>query len=372
MIQIQCRNCGRRLRVNDNAIGMAVKCPDCDARVNVPKTASPPAVQRHRAELVERPAHKPKRRRPTDVQMSVSHSPSPSNSLGIGSIVLGVLAFSICWIPLVGLISLPLSLLGLLLATIGCVVAIRRRGAGVGFPIAGVAVCGLAAAVTLTLNFMIGAATVGSATVAAEAIQRRAEEIDAAKNVRDNELTVAAPPEIDGGEADGAGSASTDPGLETPQTQWTPAGQVATVEDVSYRIRSVSVGRIDLLQLSERMQSRDALTRIEIEISSHAANKKRDFVGYNNPRTQFLDVPRPTLTDNFGNQYKRIDFGIARPVGQIDSTASLYPGDSVTEVLVFEAPLETATLLRLTLPAEYVVDQTGVVRFEIPSDVYRD
>lgn len=79
----------------------------------------------------------------------MSHAPQPptptvnvnlprrGSSLGIASLILGVVAFAICWIPLLGMLGIPLSGLGLLLGIVGTIVAVVRRGSGIGFPIAG-------------------------------------------------------------------------------------------------------------------------------------------------------------------------------------------------------------------------------------------
>jgi hypothetical protein len=60
--------------------------------------------------------------------------------------VLGILGFMVCWVPLLGLVGLPLSGLGVLLGTIGLATAIARGGIGIGFPIGGLAISLLAVA----------------------------------------------------------------------------------------------------------------------------------------------------------------------------------------------------------------------------------
>ena len=72
--------------------------------------------------------------------------------------VLGVVGLLLSLIPCVGWIGLPLSGLGLVLGVVGGVVAVARKGHGVGFPIAGSAISGLALAIggfwlLLTLRF---------------------------------------------------------------------------------------------------------------------------------------------------------------------------------------------------------------------------
>jgi hypothetical protein len=88
---------------------------------------------------------------------AVSHSVA-AHSLGISAVILGILALLICWIPLFGLLGLPLSGLGLLLGLIGLGVAVKRRGAGIGFPIAGSAISGLAIVIVLTITQLLSEA----------------------------------------------------------------------------------------------------------------------------------------------------------------------------------------------------------------------
>jgi hypothetical protein len=59
-------------------------------------------------------------------------------------------------IPCFGFVSLPLSGLGLLLGIAGLIVAIFRKGHGLGFPIAGAAICGMALAIGAAWLVMVG------------------------------------------------------------------------------------------------------------------------------------------------------------------------------------------------------------------------
>ena len=80
------------------------------------------------------------------------------NSLGIASMVLGILAFLICWIPFLNVIGLPLSGLGVLLGIIGIIIAATRGGSGIGFPIAGTAISGLALMIVIWMYLAIASA----------------------------------------------------------------------------------------------------------------------------------------------------------------------------------------------------------------------
>jgi hypothetical protein len=78
-----------------------------------------------------------------------------AHSLGIGSVVLGVVGLMLSFMPCVGWIGLPLSALGLLLGVAGGAVAVSRGGHGIGFPITGFAVSGLALAIGAFWLFLL-------------------------------------------------------------------------------------------------------------------------------------------------------------------------------------------------------------------------
>jgi hypothetical protein len=73
--------------------------------------------------------------------------PEASAGLGIGSLVLGIIA--LLFSGSLGIFSLPLSGAGLLLGVIGGIVAVSRGGSGIGLPIAGSALNAAALAVAL-------------------------------------------------------------------------------------------------------------------------------------------------------------------------------------------------------------------------------
>lgn len=86
---------------------------------------------------------------PTAVQVNVANG-NASNSLGISSLVIGILSFFICWIPFLGF---GLSGLGFLLGVAAIVMSMSRKGSGIGYGIAGVAVNSIG--VLLGIVFMI-------------------------------------------------------------------------------------------------------------------------------------------------------------------------------------------------------------------------
>jgi hypothetical protein len=81
--------------------------------------------------------------------------------LGIASLVLGIVGLLIAFIPLVGIISLPVTGTGLLLGIIALIVGIARSRQGLAFPIAGSSVNAVAIGVALFYVLLISRAVTG-------------------------------------------------------------------------------------------------------------------------------------------------------------------------------------------------------------------
>jgi hypothetical protein len=75
-----------------------------------------------------------------------------NKGLGIGAIVLGIIATIFCWIPFCGLGAVPIAAIGLLLAIIGVVISVIGKKPGVGFPASGAVICIIAIAIALVVT----------------------------------------------------------------------------------------------------------------------------------------------------------------------------------------------------------------------------
>lgn len=64
-----------------------------------------------------------------------------SLTLGIISVVTGVLALLFGWVPFLGLLAIPVALIGGLLAGLGLVIALFNGFRGIGMPLLGAAIC---------------------------------------------------------------------------------------------------------------------------------------------------------------------------------------------------------------------------------------
>ena len=140
-------------------LGRTGKCPGCGRQIQIPAQLSPKADN---TEPIKQPllqiASPPQPTvvqpssvvpsttnvvtpagQPSAVQVNVQNS-NVSNSLGIASLILGILSFFICWMPFIGF---ALSGLGLVLGVWAFVMSIARKGTGIGYAIAGIAVSGI-------------------------------------------------------------------------------------------------------------------------------------------------------------------------------------------------------------------------------------
>lgn len=160
LIEFNCRDCGRLMRVAESAAGREGTCKTCNAVVIVPQPDNTllvpfsvePIIRNRPAELFIPASGIPRQR---EFSVSISQKSSGSHSLGLASIILGIIGTMICWIPLVGIIGGGFGLLGVILGMIGFLVSLGRKGSGIGFPIAGVALSAAAIAVAGVINYAI-------------------------------------------------------------------------------------------------------------------------------------------------------------------------------------------------------------------------
>ncbi len=297
--------------------------------------------------------------------------PRRGNSLGVASVILGILAFLICWIPFVNLLGVPLSALGFLLGLLGLVVALTRKGASIGYPIAGLALCGLAllVAVTMTGAFVTGLKKAGDELARERARANATNQTARAPTVRDMASPGSPKP-------DSTPAAEMAPPVPTPvvlpekkpEAEWASAETPIRQGDVQVQVKSARVGKVPL---KERIgdgtgQSKDVLLMVELEVTNLSDTKKLDYRTWGGRAISFGN--RTALTDNFDNRYKVVNFGFGDAVvGSVESE-SVYPGKSVGDVLVFEEPIGKVQYLNLELSATQFGGE-GMLRIRIPASM---
>lgn len=364
MIRIACPTCGKLLKVADELAGKTGKCPACGKPIKVPapqavapqKPVAPAPQPRPQVLLSEPVPHAPPVA-PTVVAVQVQQPSKASHSLGIASLVLGIIAFLICWIPFLGLLGLPLSVLGVVLGGVGLLLAFVRKGSGIGFSIAGTALSLLSAFVVIGIT----TATVKSLEEASAKAQATQQTV----------LVPSTPTEPAADTPDSRPSVDREqpPKATAPEQQWADARNAVQQGDLQVRIAKVSVGKVPLKDaFREGSKSKDDFLMVNLELVNKNPTKKVEYHSWSGKDISF-DRDYATLEDNFGNSYKRISFGFgSNPIGAVEGSESIYPNKSVTDVLVFETPLETIEYLRLELPAKNF-GGTGMLRLQIPKDM---
>ena len=340
-LKFTCPHCKQSLEAPEDMLGQVIDCPSCSKQIQVPKpqarTAPQVALQ--------------------NVGVEIKRGSSP---LGIAALVMGILACLTCWIPVIGLLTIPLSLIGILLALIGLIMAAVSKKTGFVFPISGGLVCVIAIAIAVM--------TTGGFTKAVSDATAKAQETN--QSVVPSEKAAPLTPS----QTPIATAVSDTPVAPTPPTQeeqWTSAANAVKQGDVQIRITSVSVGKIALKDMfGDASESTEPQLSITVEISNLSAGKKLDYRTWRGGDFSFGE-DYATLTDDNDNTYKRVGFGSSStPVGGVQILESIYPGKSVSDVLVFEVPVDVAKWLHLKLPAQNIKGD-GMLRFEIPASMIK-
>ncbi len=139
-------------------------------------------------------------------------------------------------------------------------------------------------------------------------------------------------------------------------------GDTATVGPVGVRVVAVEVGKPRIVRADGRPGTpRDDYLIIHLELTNNDPTKRIAYSGWGGrvPRAQ-----RGILVDNHNNSYELKTFPQGPIEGQQTRT-SLYPGEPMADLLVFERPVPAAEFLRLELPAA-AFGETGAIRFTIP------
>jgi hypothetical protein len=148
---------------------------------------------------------------------------------------------------------------------------------------------------------------------------------------------------------------------------WSPVNKTVRQGDIQVEIGNAHVDNVILVKSSgEKVLSGETHLAIVLSLTNVNQNKKVEYQGWTGKKYNFdRELDFATIKDNFGNQYKRIDFGIfLSPFGSVSEEAAIYPGKSIIDVLVFQRPIETASYLDLELPAANYGGE-GAIRFRI-------
>jgi len=372
-VKARCPNpdCLKSYRVPATAVGRGTTCKRCGKKfvIREEKEESRPK-EKSVAAVVEVPPRKRRSERPTlpepipslpeiiddtkdlprtrtvetpiinQTSVTVQLPKSHSSSLGVSALVLSILAFVLCWIPLINVLSIILGGVAVLLAVLGLLLSVFRGGTGIGYSIG----AGIVGVLSVTFAFAMNHAVAEGAKAMAKSIDKQVMEHRQAK----------------------AGMPAGQP-IADAETKWQPASGFARKGDIRVFVAGVFVGRTSLTNFrNEPLTSKGEVTTIKLSVTNQSKTRKLDYIPWGGQRRLFGDEG-VTLTDNFGNRYRIVDFGIDSPTGATKDD-SIYPGKTIKDVIVFEKPVGRVDYLRLTLPLDHL-GETGQLNIEIPASM---
>jgi len=145
--------------------------------------------------------------------------------------------------------------------------------------------------------------------------------------------------------------------------------EAAALGDMSIHIKALGFSPVNLRDNDNRFQvpTDERYMWFHLHIQNTSRTRKYDYSTWGGSPTGILDLGNgvATLKDDCGNSYATITFRRNVQLVGRTSRATLYPGSSIEDLLVFEAPVAAAKSFLLRLPGE-ALEQKGDVRFSIP------
>lgn len=152
-----------------------------------------------------------------------------------------------------------------------------------------------------------------------------------------------------------------------PTVDWVLAETPVKLGDVEVRVASATVGKVALTEFGEEgKKSVDTFLSITLDIKNLSETKKLNYKTWG--AGAMFSGPNASLNDNFENHYKAVTFGVTKEISGSVSNSSVYPGKSITDIIVFEEPIEKAEYLNLELSADQIGGE-GVFRIRIPTSM---
>jgi hypothetical protein len=381
----ECLYCRHQIQAPDGSAGLSATCPKCHNCFTVVPAAKAPAAtlpkaRTHRVKKaapfipVAAPVAPPPDRditpAPTfpseafaagETRAEVPRAPAPISfpaarsapvagrwkidTLGAVALLLGGLALAVASFPYVGLLTIPLSLLGLIVGVAGWLRAAGTDPVRCAWPIAGAVVSLLVLAVTLLLPGLLRRDSSGPSEPAPDALRTLAIPLDG--NLKKRTLTISGGPRTgsDGGE-------------------WVDASQaLASRSGVRLHIQSVAVTAVAFREGGKKKITPKKYLVVRLQVKNVGAGDIVSYQGWGTAGGSGQETA--VLMDSAGKSYGRKLFGPGVEVEKQVGRFSLFPGRTVEDTLVFEPPANISDFLYLELPATACAG-TGTYRFAIP------
>ena len=156
-------------------------------------------------------------------------------------------------------------------------------------------------------------------------------------------------------------------GKESSPEVWSSAESPVNHDVAQLRIVSVKVGKAKAKKLmdKETTDTKEDILKIEIVVTNTSSSLKLGYMTWG-AGGSLLGSDHTRLKDNFGNSYSRVLSSNLDSVVGRTYYASVYPGKTVRDILLFEKPVDDVKHLDLELPAKNF-DGKGVLRIRIPA-----
>lgn len=358
---VNCPHCRSRFPVSGEAAGKTATCPNpkCGTTVFIPVPAVAPSSGGKRGEPGPLQPYARRSsagtseitiqldpvavRRPSSVTV---HASQPSNSMGIVSLVVGIVALLLCWLPMMNRLGYAIGALGVLLGLLGLIVALQQRGANIGFPVGGLAL----SVVGLVLAFQMDRGVQDIKTAVGKVFSEGAGNRKGSKLGSDSRKPVKATQE----EA-------------SEPKRWVDATRIVlTRGDAAVKVTSARVGTVACKGINGRREVGPYLL-LELRVTNRSETRKLDFTGWSD-ELDFIG-PKCSLVDEHGNTYAQMKAGLGELWEGPVSNATVAPRSVMTDLLVFELPVKAAKELHLEIPA-VPLGGDGWYRFSIPRQMW--
>lgn len=331
---VACPHCRGQIQNDGRLAGQSVNCPHCARQFTMPHPVIATTPPQPDPLSFTSPG-------PTNVQVNFRERRQQSNSLGIAAIVLGIVGLLFSWLPMVGLC---ICAFGALLGFIAVLVSAARRGAGVGFAIAGL----LLSVVGGTIGVIVTTAAGAAVAAIGEAIESAGVPVKQAQPTNGN-----------------SSNGTAEQAAPTTAEKWEPMNMAIALGDKVVWISSVTVGRVPIKESFSggTAHSKDDGLLVRMKVKNRSSHRKLIYPGLG--RERIFGPPPTSLVDNFGNTYRPVSFGINSIEGSA-SRESVYPGKTIDDAIAFEEPVAGVEYLHLKIDGS-VLGESGELRFEIPA-----
>lgn len=132
------------------------------------------------------------------------------------------------------------------------------------------------------------------------------------------------------------------PGLPEESTPreptWHPHTQPLQLGEVQVSITRVALGKVPLETITGESSSNSDLLLVWMSLKNVSEERKIDVDGWGDVTGRFGSV-NASLSDDLGNTYRMTSFGFGNKIRGVDTPDALYPGKTLVDAAVFEAPV---------------------------------